>query len=255
MSAKVVICLMLCLLAVASPVFAQGETSEYLKIIEIWEIVDDDGDVEVVGVIQNTHPYLSAESIQLVLTLKKGGVVVAVLNNVWCGEYSTTEKTCEFAQELYGYKREDYDSVEGRIAQSYFSMPMPDPWLLTGELYLVEESLNVHASDDGWIVIVGEMHNGTNAILDIESIAFGLWDVEENFLGWANDVYFMFFSRIDDVMPGESVSFYVGNTDIPFDRVARYRIDVEYSISRYIDQSIATSVDAASWGQIKAMGR
>ena len=173
---------------------------------------------------------------------------------VWCGNYST-DKTCEFSQELYGYKKDDYDSISGRIASAFFSLPEPDPWLLTGELSLVEESLSVRASDDGWIMIVGEMHNGTNAMLTIENISFGLWDAEDNFLGWATDGDYRFFAHIKNISPNETVSFSVGNADIDFDRVARYRIDVEYVIERYIEDDIATTVEAASWGQIKAMGR
>lgn len=255
MSAKAVICLIaiVCLLATVPSAVAY-ETSEYLKIVEIREVVDDRGYVDFVGVVQNTHPYLAVEGIQVVLTFKKDDLVIDVIDGLWCSNYST-DKTCEFEYSRSRYTKDDYDSVTGRIASSRFYLSTPDPWLLTGELSLVEASLSVRADDDGWIVVVGELHNGTNAMLNIEHIAFGLWDAEENFLGWADDSVLSSYAYIRDVLPGETVSFLVGNRDIPFDRVARYRIDVEYSISRYIDQSIATTVDGASWGEIKAMGR
>ena len=259
MSARVSLCLLACLMA--APVSAY-EIS-YLKIIELREEVDDRGEVDIFGTILNTHPYLSAESVKVVLTFKKDGVVVTAIDGIWCSDYST-DKTCEFSKGLPSiYKKEDYDSVSARIESAYFSMPETDPWLLTGELSLVEESLSVRAhvssfgGDEGWIEILGELHNGTNAMLEIKSVSFGLWDANDNFLGRAEDNAVhtaLFFASANNVMPGEIVSFKVGNPDILFERVARYRIDIKYILLRYIDD-VATGVEAASWGQIKARGR
>ena len=74
----VVLLVAVCLLTTTISVFSH-EIS-YLKIVELGEIVDDNGDVDIVGIVQNTHPYLSVEGVQIVLTLKKDGIVVAAID-------------------------------------------------------------------------------------------------------------------------------------------------------------------------------
>ena len=251
MSARIPICLLVlaCLLT-DGPVHASANL-EYLKVVEIREVIDDRGYVDFVIVVQNTHPYLSANTVRVSMALKKDGVVIHVMDN-YCSGFGVG-KTCEHTfdderkKDRRGYTKDDYDSVEGRVASANFSLSEPDRWLLTGELSLVEESLNIDGGDD-YTVIMGEIHNGTNAVLKIERLVFGLWDAEDNFLGLASEGY----GKIGTIWPGETPAFWTANNTIPFEQVARYEMDVEYVIARYVEDDIATTAKSASWGQIKA---
>ena len=252
MSAKVVVCLWACLMA-ALPAISQ-ESKEYLKLIELRAEVGDDGFIEFVGVVHNTHPSLSPLRANVLLTLKKDGIIIDLIG-ARCSKRNepAAGEICEFSVKTK-YTEDDYDSVSGRVRSTVFNKPGPE--LLTGELYLVEESLNVRSGGDGWVAIMGELHNGTNARLQISKLSFGLWDTKRNFLGLAEtgSSFSTFNPQFQNIYPGENISFLATNEDVSFVKVDSVAMGLRYGIMEYILEDVATGIEAASWGQIK-MGR
>lgn len=262
MSARVPLCLLVAVCLVPTTMLAQRtgyqeHSSYYLKIIELKEEVQENGNVYFVGVVKNAHPDQDTDGAQVYVAIKKDGAVIGFTGSPrsGCSDRLPAGDTCSFVIKTK-YKQGDYDSFAAQIQKAYFYPPNKlDPWALKGEFYVVESSINMipneHREDS--ILILGDLYNGTNAILTIDKLDFGLWDATGEFLGIASGGY-GYGGNHYDISPGQTLSFAVWNENIPFADVASCKPDLEYTIERYIDD-IATTVDGASWGQIKAMGR
>ena len=128
----------------------------------------------------------------------------------------------------------------------------------TGDLVLVEESLNIRSSGDGWVAIIGELFNETNAVLKRMFVAFALYDAKDNFLGWAEPIeglsagfsaYSIYWQQL---WPNETIPFLIGNEDIPFAKVERWETHIVYEVDAYPeDFAVPTVATGATWGQIK----
>ena len=235
----------------AAPANALEDSEEYLSIVEINEVADEDGFITFVGTIHNAHPRLLASLPEIILTVKKDGIIIDLVRG-FCLESLGPGETCEFSAKTE-HTQEGYDEVTGRLTSSLLYAPDPDPDRLTGELLLVEKSLNIRSAGDGWTLILGELFNGTNAVLDRVVVAFALYDANDNFLGWAEpmDDFFAFGIYLENLWPNETIPFVVGTEDVPFAKVERWEVGIRYSIDYYPDFTVPTLATRTTWGQIK----
>ena len=102
---------------------------------------------------------------------------------------------------------------------------------------------------------LGELRNETNAIVSLGRILFAVYDNRDNFLGFVGEASRDFSIVFEDLWPNEVISFALINRDIPFAKVDRWDLGLDYEIVEYYQEPIATTVDGASWGEIKARGR
>ena len=239
----------LILLAFSVSLHAQYSTG-YLRILELGEKDGEEG-VVFYGTIINDHPSLFSYTPRAVISVKKGGVLINMVigrcsNKVYPGDTCTFEAKTE-------YSRDDYDSISARVAKETLHVPDPDLDLLTGDLILVEESLNVRSDGEGNTVILGELLNQTNAIVSKLIIIFDLYDAKGNYLGYTEEISAMssFGIYLQDVYPNETISFALHQPNVPFAKVDTWEYVIEFEVVQYHQEAIATSVTSASWGQIK----
>lgn len=253
MSAKIPLCLLavVCLLA-AKPVDAYYPASEYLELASIGEVADEYG-VIFNGIIRNTHPAQNLELIRVRLVLKKDAKVIYVeekrINKIYPGD---TER---FVFETV-FKPEEYD--EFYIASSGWANNPSEDQVKSAcdkagigdcRVYLIDESVSI-----GVDVGYAEIHNNTPSVVDFEQVSLKLLDVRGNLIGFAASYRFSGLT----LLPYEKIGFLLHYVDLKVssDKIA----DWEF-ISLHADfldiPAIATTVDGASWGEIKAaaMGR
>ena len=235
------------LLAAPNRAFADTEDADaeqHLELVEIDEVADENGLITFTATVQNTHDYRSMRFVRVVITLKREGLVVdflqALCTDIEPGGTGFCSRETEFTQE-------DYDELRFRVEGS---MKDPDPSMLTGKLTLIEDSLNLTATVDGSTLFLGELFNGTNAILTHINVDFSLFDAQDRFLGIAEEppLASVFFK---DVRPNETISFVAWTEDVPFAKVERWEVAISHSIERYEVPAIPTATTEATWGQIK----
>ena len=236
----------LILLVFSVSLHAQDSTG-YLRIIELAEQDGDEG-VIFYGTIINDHPKLHARNPTAVISLKKDGILITMLLGR-CRDKPGPGETCTFEAETE-YSREDYDAISARVAKGSLFREKPDPEILTGDLVLIEESLNVRSDGEGNTVILGELHNQTNAIVSNLIVIFDLYDSKGNFLGYTKEVAAMssFGIYMQDVYPNETIPFALHQPDVPFAKVDSWECYIEFEVVEYYQEAIATSATSASWG-------
>ena len=237
----------------ATPSSAQEEGQEYLKIMEIEAVVGDDGLIEFVGTVHNTHTRFYTWSTSIILTIKKDGVVVHIVRD----RISSVDpgETMPFSIRTK-ITAEDYDDFSARINRTGMGLRKPDADEdLVGELYIVEDSLNLRPDENGSVVFLGELLNGTNAVLQIGYMSIDMYDSKDYFIGEA--IYdpdtLGFGSTVSTqlIWPEQTIPFVLTNKDIPYAKVESWKVFLDYEVHAYLDESIATSTTSASWGQIK----
>ena len=212
--------------------------------------VDDKGSVILSITVRNTHPHLTMWLAGADLTLKQDGLVFGYLP-ISCRDDIGPGQTEECSKDT-GLSEEEYDALNLTFGDLNLKARFDDidESMLTGEVVLIEESLNWRAAGDGSILFLGEVLNDTNGFLTIQHVEFHLYDTKDNYLGVANDKVWV---KLGDVMPHATYAFAVGNEDIPYAKVERWEVSISYIIRDiYFDAPIATSATSASWGQIKA---
>ena len=150
MSARVAVCLLAVVcLAATKPSYAES-SSGYLKVL--W-IDEEDGEkgIVFVGEILNEHPKLYASYPDVIISIKKDGILINLVE-ARCGERIPPGATCKFSAKTK-YTGEEYDSISARVEEASLFMPNPDPDLLVGDVVLVEESLNIRSAEDGSIFV------------------------------------------------------------------------------------------------------
>ena len=242
----------------AAPAYAVY-SNEYLEVVDVEEVADDEGRITFIGNVMNANEYQSINPLQVFLTLKREGIVIGVhmgrpdsFDPILPGEIRS------FSVES-GAIQGDYDDFSIRVV-GYIGPTDPNLSALTGGLLLVEDSLNFTViGPDSTSVILGELFNGTNAILTNLVIQFRLFKDEDCLIGTAkpsekyNDAGSLLYQ---DVLPGEAITF-IAYSDAPFEKVARWEYDVGFDLVRIvpeavqIEDAVSTAVTGATWGQIK----
>ena len=257
-------CLMALLLANHAGAFYSNEN---LAVVHVEEIADNEGRITFIGDIMNTNEYQSISPSGVFITLKKDGVVIAIISGyadsfdaIIPGEIRSFSVKSDAIQE-------DYDDFTVR-AVGYIGQTDPNVSALTGGLFLVEESLNFAVmGPDSTAVILGELLNGTNGILTNLVIQFRLFKDEECLIGTAepperqSDLGSLVFQ---DLLPGETIGF-IAYATTSFEKVARWEYDTGFDLVRLVPQDdlvppldqtdnvdAPTAVTQATWGQIKS---
>ena len=250
------VCLVSSILVVLSsiPVVAQVELpEEHLELAEgMSTSLDEDGEVVVSIVVRNTHPTLHISSVTARVAAMQDGLVVGYLyfscGRLGPGEAVTCYDETRLTKEEYG------DFAFGHITLGGQFRPL-DESMIIGEPIVIEKSLNCLPDRDGNILFLGEVLNDTNAILNIWGIKFHLYDNKDRYLGEAKDKLSSWFFSFEIVKPQDTFIFAVTNQDIPFAKVDHWTAEVIYSVEKIYYEDIATAVEQATWGEIKALGR
>lgn len=247
MSTKIVAVCLIAVVCLIEPVDASESASKYLELSNMEAVVDEYGLAVFSGDIRNAHiaKYIG---VYIHLVLKKNGLVIGTERF-----YLRPLKPLEvesFRHETL-YTPEDYDEFY-MLADGIVSDVNID--LVVGEVYLFEESFNVVAG-----VIYGEIRNDTNAIIGDLELRFTFFDARGDRLFIVStidkfsDEYDL---RYTDIRAGDTAGFSIAfDRDLPFDKIKSKEVEIAWRVVDIVDEPIATGVEAAPWGQIKAMGR
>ena len=230
----------------ATSVCAYDDAYPYLEVASVQEEIGDNGLVTLTGTVLNTHPQWATQFNPVItITFKRDGRVVGLID-AWCEDRIGPGETVRFSKKT-PFAPEDYDTFSLRIQETRLNNS--DPSMLTGELILIEESIYLTATSDGSTLLLGELFNGTNAVLGGIGVKFSLFDAEDRFLGTANQASVDLL--LTDLRPGETISFSATTEDVPFAKVERWEAETYYRIERYELLAIPTSAAERTWGQIK----
>ena len=251
MSRLAALSLAVCLLAI--PAIAQVELAEeHLELVDdLSTSVDDDGEVVISITVRNTHPALSMFLVSAHIAAMRDGLVVGYVY-FSCGRLDPGA-TAQCSKGT-GLTEEEYEELTfGRISFGGLFSPL-DESMIIGRPIVVEESLNCRPDRNGYILFLGEVLNDTNAILNIWSVRFHLYDDKDRYLGMAEDRLWAF--SFEYVKPQETFLFAVTNEDISFAKVDHWVPEISYKVEKiFFEEGIPTAVEQATWGQIKAQGR
>ncbi len=253
MGAKVVICLIVAVFLTASPAIA-FYSDEYFKIVSVEEVVDDNGKIAFIGEALNVDEFESVQPIQVVVTVKLQGVVLAVISgrpDIY--EHIQPGQICPFTIET-DFEQGQYDDFSIRFS-GYARSPDPDTESLTGGLILVEESLNFTTfGPDSTAVILGELYNDTNGILTNITIEFRLFKDEDCLVGIAtlsesfSDPGAMLHQ---DITPGSTIGF-IAYSAAPLGKIGRWEYSLSFDLMRLASRpQEPTAITTTTWGQIK----
>ncbi len=252
MGAKVSPHLIVAVCLLALPAVAQVELpEEHLELAEGMSIsLDEGGEVVVSIAVRNGHPTLHMFLVNARVAAMQDGLVVGYIY-FSCGRLGPMETaTCS---DDTGLTEEEYGQFTfGHITLHGIFTPL-DESMATGNPVVIEESLNVLPDKDGYILFLGEVLNDTNAILNIWGVKFHLYDNKDRYLGEAKDRLWPF--SFENVKPQETFIFAVTNEDIPFAKVDHWVPEIIYQVEKIYAEGVATAVEQATWGQIKALGR
>ena len=251
MSTKIPLCLIAvaCLLA-AEPVDAFESASKYLELSNMEDTIDEYGLAVFSGDISNSHRTKHLSTVHVHLILKKNGLVIGT-EKFYLHRNLKPLGTESFRHETL-YTPEDYDDFY-MLADGLVSSV--DINLVVGEVYFVEESFNVV---DG--VIYGEIHNATNAVISGVQLGFEFFDAR------GDRLFVLLTTRLlineyafdlVDIGAGKTAGFSIAlDDDLPWQKIKSQEVEIGWYVKDIADiPAIATTVDAASWGEIKAMGR
>ena len=222
-----------------------------LKLISIEEEVSALDWVSFVGRVENVGDQILKYP-GVILALKNEGRVITVQHSsldtptahlLHPGEVGTFDI-------LTTFERHEYDDVtvyfQGRPEGPLERL---DPSYLTGDLQLLESSLTMVASYLlGDVSVLGEVTNGTNAVVGDVKIRFTFFDEEDNFLGTGQTYYNLL---PNEVQPGETIAFQA-YSEVAFADIARWEVAWEFVPRRLGEEEPSSSVQAASWGELKA---
>ena len=240
-------------------------SNEHLELVDVEEVVDEEGLVTFTGHIRNTHEYQPINPLKVFLTLKREGIV----SRIYQGRYDDFEPILPGHMRSFSVPSDaiqgDYDDFSIR-AVGYLGTPDPASSSLTGSLLLVEDGLNFTViGPDSTSVILGELLNDTNAVLTNLTVQFRLFKNEDCLIGLAKPSEKIFDDgslAFQDLLPGESISF-IAYSDVSFEQVTRWEYDVGFELVRIVPEtmpmqieedatgSTPTTVIGATWGQIK----
>lgn len=253
MNARILV-ISLCLLFYI-PVNAYG-SSRYLELSNVKDDLDEYGLVVFSGEVHNTHPTQPMDYLRVYIALKKDGSIIDLLKISFNGMLRPLG-TVSFTQETI-YTKEEYDefstSARGRLE-------IPDEDLVVGEVYIDEESFNIvygmtHSYGFTGDVIFGEIHNNTNAVISKLVLTITFFDARGDRLARVGSGHDRLGIHHDRIEPGEIYNFDLWYESLPkADKIKSRILHISWGILEIVDNPIATTVDGASWGQIKAMGR
>ncbi len=229
----------------SAPIFASSD--EYLELSNIEERIDEYGLAVFSGNLHNTHTIRIIKSIWIHIVFKKDGRIIGIEKFIPLDAWTKLDplSTISFEQETL-YAPEDYDEFSLRVQGQ---LQPPDHSLVVGDVYLVEESFNIIGN-----VVYGEIRNATNAIIDNTYIEIMLLDArgDEIILLKSGDLSHI---RFVEIGAGQTVDFSLEfRTIIPADKVKSKKVKIRWNLIDIVP-SIATTVESASWGQIKQEGR
>ena len=259
MSAKVVVCLIAVVCLTAIPASALYSDEYFTVAVE--EIPGDDGKIVFVGKALNISEFQAVQPINVFVTIKLQGLVLAVISAYpESSLHVQPGGICPFAVES-NFTQEQYDDFSIRFV-GYAGSPNPDTESLTGAMLLVEESLNITTFDaDSTAVVLGELYNDTNGILTNIKIEFRLFKDGDCLVGIAalsgqySDPGAMSYQ---DVAPGSTIGF-IAYSMAHLSKIERWEYSLSYELVRLAPvaqvEETDTAITAATWGQIKAMGR
>ena len=121
-----------------------------------------------------------------------------------------------------------------------------------GEVYLVEESFNIVGN-----TVYGEIRNDTNAIISHVLLEIDLLDARGDLIGTLTS------SNKDriawtEIGAGDTVGFILEFANLaPYvSKIKDKEVRLGWGVVDIVaDEAVATGVDRATWGRIKAMGR
>lgn len=265
MNAKALVCLtaVFCLTAIPAGAFY---SDEYFTISYIEEVADDNGKIVFAGEALNISEVQAVNPIQVLITLKRQGLVLAVISARPVYDPAIQPgQTFPFTVES-DFEQGQYDDFSIRVT-GYVGPTNPNVESLAGAMTLVEESLNLTTFDaDSTTVVLGELYNGTNGILTNISLEFRLFKDEDCLVGIAipsstiNEVGSLTYQ---DVAPGSTIGF-IAYSAAHLSKVERWEYSLSYELVRLAPVSqeeptaqaqSMTAITGATWGKIKAMGR
>ena len=269
MSAKVVVCLIVVICLVAIKPATAFYSDEYFEVVHVEEIEGDDGKITFKGEALNISEFQSVQPANVTITLRLQGAVLAIVSgspDIY--EHIQPGQICPFTIET-DFEQGQYDEFIVRFA-GYAGGPNPNTESLTGDLMLVEESLNFTTfGSDSTAVILGELYNNTNGILTNISLEFRLFKDEDCLVGIATPsptINEAGSTTYQDVAPGSTIGF-IAYSEVHLSKVERWEYSLRYDLVRLapvpdeepiaapIAAPIATVIAETTWGKVKAIGR
>ena len=255
MSARILHCLWACLMA-ALPAEAIY-SDEHFAIVRVEELADDNGKITFTGEVINTSEFQAVSPSQIFITVKRAGAVLAIVS-AGPDSYDPIQpgQTATFAVKS-DFEQGQYDDFSVRFV-GYIGQSNPNSESLTGAMVLVEESLNFTTfGPDSTAVVLGELRNDTNGILTNINLEFRLFKDEDCLVGIATpspsfaDPGSMLYQ---DIVPGSTIGF-IAYSEAHLSKIKRWEYSLGYELVRLAPVPEHTAIEAATWGQIKAMGR
>ena len=257
MSAKFLVCLIAATCLISANSATAFYSDEYFAVVHVEEIADDEGKITFIGEVINTSEFQAVGPVRAFITIKREGVVLAVIvasadtyDPVQPGQTTTFRAESNFEQG-------QYDEISIRFT-GYVGLTNPNPESLVGAMVLVEESLNFTTfGPDSTTVVLGELYNDTNGILTNIAIEFRLFKDEDCLVGVAapspttNEAGS---TTYQNVAPGSTIGF-IAYSEAHLSKVNRWEYSLSYDLVRLAPVPEDTAIEAASWGEIKAMGR
>lgn len=229
------------LLAAPAHAFRSGE---HLELLEVNEVVDEYGLMTFAGTVQNNHTTQAITGISAYVILKKEGRIIAIYRGWLDGAFSLSPgETGSFLVEA-DYAEGEYDEFYVRLDGL---LKPPEADFITGELVLIEESLNLTSSADGQTVLYGELFNGTNAIIGSVNLQFNLLDARGRVVGIAVPLELGYI----ELWPGEKIDFTAIGVLTSDRRISSWDVEIEFEAIRLAESDVPTVATGATWGQIK----
>ena len=234
--------LLSCLLA--APSFAQDDSFELVRFDQTTNSLDW---VTFSGSVLNTGSHIEAFP-AIIITVKLSKKVVGVFTGFL--DTPTVERQLSPGEEgLFEVPTTILATAFDELVVRFSSRPDAlDPSFATGDLVLIDESLNAVENFAGDIQLLGEFRNDTNAVLGELSIRFRFFNADGDFIG-SGDAFFGF-AGANEMLPGAVFAF-TALGSVPFADVDRWEVDIEYVPLRLGFEDVATAVADATWGELK----
>ena len=164
--------------AVVTPAFSQD-----MELVAIEEEANSIGWITFSGIVRNVGK-VNVKFPRIFITLKRAGKVVAVGSSNIEGPDENILRPGQAGafRHLTLMERSAFDEfavvLDGRP-------DAVDPRFLTGELRLIEQSVNIDSTFGGRILILGELVNETNAVISEIEMRFAFFDSDDQFIGAA----------------------------------------------------------------------
>ena len=258
MSAKVLVCLIATAYLISANPAAAFYSDEYFSVVHVEEVVGDDGKITFTGEVINTSEFQAIGPVRAFITIKRDGTVLGVIvANPDGYDLVQPGQTMTFTAES-DFEQGQYDEISVRFT-GYVGASNPNTESLTGAMMLVEESLNFTTfGPDSTTVVLGELYNDTNGILTNISLEFRLFKDEDCLVGIAvpsSTTNEAGSTTFQDVSPGSTIGF-IAYSEAHLSKVNRWEYSLSYDLVRLAPvPEESTAISAATWGQIKAMGR